>query len=417
MNTKLFRQVSIERLSSPEQLDAVLRVTSFRSWLALAATFGVLAVAVAWGYTGSIPTTATGQGLIVRHGGVLNLVARGAGVVVEMRVKAGERIHANQVVAIIAQPELVEKLKAMRGAFEDAKRQRLQTLQVQQNAAKLQIDALNRDRLTIQVQIDDLNGRSKIATEQIASEEQLLAKGLVTKQQVIAARQSVATLQQQIQSLQVKLKQMDAEQYTIQAQPAQSDLPLQANIASVERELAALQHELSFAEQVVAPDSGEVLEAKVFQGSAVAPGQPLVSVQPDASILELVGYLPASQAKDARQGFEVQVSPSNIKREEFGFMTGEVTYIADYPSTPEALMRNFQNLSLVNALSQPGPVTEIHASLRTSPDTFSGFEWSTSKGPQTKISAGMICSVQIVTKREKPLNLLFPYVKKKVGIS
>ena len=69
MNTKLFRQVSIERLSSPEQLDQILSVTRFKTWLALLALFLVLGATVIWGFTGSIASTSAGEGLIIRRGG------------------------------------------------------------------------------------------------------------------------------------------------------------------------------------------------------------------------------------------------------------------------------------------------------------------------------------------------------------
>ena len=37
MQNKLFRKVALERLSSPEQLDQMMTVTSLRGWIALAA--------------------------------------------------------------------------------------------------------------------------------------------------------------------------------------------------------------------------------------------------------------------------------------------------------------------------------------------------------------------------------------------
>ncbi len=37
MSQGLFRETSLEKLSSPEQLDALIKVTSPRAWLALAA--------------------------------------------------------------------------------------------------------------------------------------------------------------------------------------------------------------------------------------------------------------------------------------------------------------------------------------------------------------------------------------------
>jgi hypothetical protein len=54
MNNRLYRQISVERLSSPEQLDEVLRFTSAREWVALTAIFLLLAVSLVWGYKGHI---------------------------------------------------------------------------------------------------------------------------------------------------------------------------------------------------------------------------------------------------------------------------------------------------------------------------------------------------------------------------
>jgi HlyD family secretion protein len=289
-------------------------------------------------------------------------------------------------------------------------------LQVQKDAARLQVEALERDRTNIQLQIAEFNDRWKLAGEQIKSEEQLLAKGLVTRQQVNTARQNQVNIQQQIDALRVKLKQYDAQEYSINAQPEATDVPARANIASIERQLAGLRQQLTMAERVVSPYGGEILESKVYPGSSVDAGQALFSIQPDAAKLEIVAYVPSSQAKDIRQGLEVQISPMNIKREEYGFMRGVVNYVADYPSTPEALMRNFQNQSLVTALSQSGPVTEIHASIKANPTTPTGFDWSTSQGPPSKITSGTICFAQIVTKRQTPVTLLFPYLKKQTGL-
>jgi HlyD family secretion protein len=114
---------------------------------------------------------------------------------------------------------------------------------------------------------------------------------------------------------------------------------------------------------------------------------------------------------------EVQVSPTNIKREEYGFMKGEVAYVSDYPATPAALMRNFENEALATAMSSSGPVTEVRVALKGDSETPTGFKWSASKGPSTIITSGTICTVRIVTKQQQPISLVFPYIKKKLGVS
>ena len=77
MESRIFRKVSLERLSSPEQLDQILRVTNAKGWGALLGILILLGVSVVWGYEGSVAAKAAGQGLIVRSGGVLNVVTAG----------------------------------------------------------------------------------------------------------------------------------------------------------------------------------------------------------------------------------------------------------------------------------------------------------------------------------------------------
>ena len=60
MKSAIFRKVSLERLSSPEQLDQILRVTGSKSWVGLLALVALSGVALAWAYEGSIPTEAMG---------------------------------------------------------------------------------------------------------------------------------------------------------------------------------------------------------------------------------------------------------------------------------------------------------------------------------------------------------------------
>ena len=56
MNQQLFRKSSIDRVSSPEQLDDYIRVTNPGVWLVLAAVIVLLAGACVWGIFGRLET-------------------------------------------------------------------------------------------------------------------------------------------------------------------------------------------------------------------------------------------------------------------------------------------------------------------------------------------------------------------------
>ena len=91
--SKIFRKVALERLSSPEQLDQLMQVTDPRGWLALIALLMLLAAAMVWGFMGTIPTEASGEGILIRRGGVSALVSTGSGPVEEMLVSVGDVIE------------------------------------------------------------------------------------------------------------------------------------------------------------------------------------------------------------------------------------------------------------------------------------------------------------------------------------
>src|SRR5439155_25766374 len=96
---ELFRKSALEKLSSPEQLDLLLQVTTPRSWLALLPLCGLLALGAAWSVLGTIPTKFHGQGILVAPGNLLEVTAAQGGTLQELAVQVGDRVRPGQVVA------------------------------------------------------------------------------------------------------------------------------------------------------------------------------------------------------------------------------------------------------------------------------------------------------------------------------
>lgn len=107
MDDGLFRKVALDRLSSPEQLDQLMTVTTPRGWLVLLAMLVLLAAALGWGFLGSVATTVTGQGLLVSSGGVFNIAHHAEGQILDVEVAPGDFLTKGQSVALVAQPDLV----------------------------------------------------------------------------------------------------------------------------------------------------------------------------------------------------------------------------------------------------------------------------------------------------------------------
>jgi hypothetical protein len=99
MTKQIFREQALDRLSSPEQLDRLMSLTSPRQWLALASVGCLFAVLGVWGVCGSIATMIDANGVITRPGGVVTARAVCSGPVVKILVQVGDMVRSGQELA------------------------------------------------------------------------------------------------------------------------------------------------------------------------------------------------------------------------------------------------------------------------------------------------------------------------------
>jgi len=112
MDSKVFRKVSLERMSSPEQLDQMMQVTTPKGWVVLLALIILVVFAIFWGIFGSISTKVTGMGILIKRGGVFNIGTDSHGQVLDLKFAVGETVHKGDLVAIVDQPDLSDQLVA-----------------------------------------------------------------------------------------------------------------------------------------------------------------------------------------------------------------------------------------------------------------------------------------------------------------
>lgn len=89
----LYRKSALERMSNPEQLDKVLKVTSPMSWIALLGITLIIVVTIIWSFVGTIPETITAKGIVSAVVGSNSIYTEDAGKVVSIRVREGDEVH------------------------------------------------------------------------------------------------------------------------------------------------------------------------------------------------------------------------------------------------------------------------------------------------------------------------------------
>jgi len=153
----------------------------------------------------------------------------------------------------------------------------------------------------------------------------------------------------------------------------------------------------------------------VDRGDVVSPGTPILNLEVVSENLMAVLFVPATAGKRVQPGMAVRLSPSTVKREEFGSILGRVTWAAEYPSTSRGMIRLLGNEALAQKLMQEGPPIQVNVALTRDPSTPSGFRWTSSKGPSLKISSGTLATGDVVVRQEAPINLVIPKLREKLG--
>jgi HlyD family secretion protein len=412
----IFRKVALERLSSPEQLDQLLQVTNPQGWMALGALGLILLTSIGWGVFGSIPTEASGEGILLGRQGVANIVAPENGQLEELVVAVGDFIEKGQVVARIRQEDLSRQVQQSREKLADARRQ-FEELQRFAGAQKeLKGRELSQKRANLERTIEAAEREIKNLEDRIAADQALLADGLVTKQTVLASEQSLNQARERLNSARLErdglgLQQLESKQQLDQQIEASKGL-----IRDLELELREREARLGEAAKVTAPSAGRVLELLVAQGDVVTPGTPILNLEVPSKDLMAVLFIPAAAGKKVHRGMAARITPSTVKREEYGFIRGRVVEVAEFPSTQRGMVRTLGNEALVQKLMTEGPPIQIRIALDPDPATPTGYRWSSSTGPSVRISSGTLAGGSVVVREERPLSLVLPKVREKLGI-
>lgn len=96
MVREIFRHDSVERLSSPMQLNRLLIVIRIRGWIVLATLLVLIIGILVWSFMGEIPIITTGQGILLAPDAQYTLKSPRDDVIKEIYVKAGVGVHKNQ---------------------------------------------------------------------------------------------------------------------------------------------------------------------------------------------------------------------------------------------------------------------------------------------------------------------------------
>jgi HlyD family secretion protein len=419
-NKNLFRQVALNKLSSPEELDSLLQVTSPKAWLALGGIGVLLLTATLWSIVGKVPTKLVGQQcILVKNGGVNLLSTSASGRLSDLAVEVGDRVTRGQIIGRLEQYDLLQKIDASNARLKEVQAQYDQAVAMAGRSAALRDATSAQQAQHLAHQSASAQQRLKLVRERIETQASLYEQGLITKQTLIASQLEATNVQLELENVKAQAKQLEVSRLEAAKQSDNEVAQARNQLEDAKRGIALMVRDAKNFTAIVSPYTGRVLEVKASEGQLVERGTNLISVESsgvDVNEIEAFVYLPASEGKKVSNGMKVEISPSTAKREEFGFLPASISSVADYPSTDQGLMRVFGNEKVVRQLSGTHAPIQITASLKPSSANASHYEWSTRSGPPFTIQSGTSCSASITLSEQRPIELVIPILKKAIGL-
>jgi len=401
MAGELFRKSAVEKLSSPEQLDVMMQVTSPKGWMALLGVSILLVFVVIWSVVGQIGIKVDGDGLLIRGSAVLDVTSQTAGRITQLSVKAGDLVKAGQVVAKIDQPELETKIATSKEELE---------LKISNARAQLADLQAQTGRMGASGSSIVSKYRAQLAElkEKAATQQKLVNKGLLTSATLFRTKEQIASTEQLIAQNEMSVSGSTNQVREVQRQIAE----METRLANMKKESSG---RLATTTEITSPFAGRVLEMTVGNGSMVPSGGRLMTLEEIDAPLTTVLYVPAAEGKKVHPGMLVRISPTTVKAEEYGFMIGKVKSVSEFPVTPEGLRRVVRNDKIVEQMMKSGAPIEVIAEPVIDKSTPSGFKWSSSKGPPTPVFSGTLAKGSVVVENKTPISYVLPIVKKAIG--
>ncbi len=417
LNNKIFRQKSLDTLSSPEQLDQIMQVTKPLGWAGILASFLLIAIALFWGLKGEIQTVVYGQGILLKEGSIYDVVSLGTGQIQTTRVQVDDEVVKGQVIATLFLPDLDHQIKEAGDCLQSLEAEKKMIWSLGDKTTRLKHKTLDNQRQTLEKTIVDGEERLIFLKKELEHEKVFLEKELTTSNRVQESQIRYDKGVQEIMGYKNDLNDISAREMDLSADFQKERFALEFKISQARLRIKALEENHTLQSRIISPHKGRVLEIFKNSGKVIQTGEPMASIEVargKKEPLSVFVYFPPQEGKKIRHGMTMRIIPSTIKMEEHGYMLGSIRQISRFPASQKGMLRVLQNQDLVTSLSLGGAPIGVTASLLADPATISQYRWSSGVGPETTVESGTLCTASVVVTRQAPIRLVFPYLKKNI---
>ena len=404
-----FRSDSAGSLLSTKDLDQAASLIRFRSFSFLAVFSILIVVGVLCSIFVTIPIKISGPSVTWSDVGVLQIAAKDPGSITSISVKVGDRVESGQVIAVLDQSGLQDKLQAVEYRLKVLNTY-IDDIQRLQYSDKIQRERYIKSSEELMSSSKALNqNRLSRLKERKGVLKKLLDDELIQFDQYNSLADRIDQAEDKIISDErMVIAELKEESYKHSADTREL-LQKQLEADQLSSEVELLKSQLADQGKLKSRISGRVVEVTASVGDFLSPGSPVVLVQPDAdeSQLTFVVFISSDQVKPVKKGMRTELELSAFPPTKYGKLVAEVVSVSPMPMSSSGLMKELRNDQLVNQITQNGSPFMVKVDILRDKET-GEFVWSSSSNSKRELQVGMLGEGSIITRYERLAWLLFP---------
>lgn len=450
MAKNIFNKSIRDKISSPDQIDKAINITSAPIWLFICGGALIILVALIWSLTATLSITKDSSGIIVSNSNSNVVSSKVNGIITKVNVQNGDNVKKGDVICEFDGGLVADQLK-------DLKDRREKVDKITINSVNDNVTSDVADLISIKSQLKSSGvevGQSKVmlnnyydAQSELSSESstkeavmnqakeeyaQINLDPTATPEQKLIAQNKYETAAADYQATVQKLEAVNSQIETLKAQIDAGNYATGVQTSTYQYQfnstkkaiLNSFDNQIKEAEKtlkdytVLSPKDGVVMDLKVSDGLALAQGSPIFKIKPTKNTSDVLEcFISIQEGKSIKKGMNVIITPTNINEQDYGHMNGTVTKVSDYVSTPVELAEKLGDDSLANAFAGRGPVMSVRVKIKPSSKSKSGYYWSNDKGNKLEVKEGTVASCKIVVEKKKPITMLIPFLKEKLDFT
>ena len=167
------------------------------------------------------------------------------------------------------------------------------------------------------------------------------------------------------------------------------------------------------ATSVLAPRDGVVIQTLPL-GAEFKAGQPVAWLLPQEQQMagrEMLCYVTYDDLRKLKIGQQVQATPANMERENWGYAYGRVVGIEQYPTTRQEIISRVKLDPLAAFIQDGQAMYEVRVTLD---EQDGGLVWSREKSRDVSVGNGALCNIQVITQKKPVWRVLVGTVENTV---